>query len=108
MIQLSDETAKELNETLNELKVNSQTIVIKMDQIQDSMEKLEKTVEVLTQNLGSQEKRITILEQKVPQDLITDIALIKNHQQTNSKVLWTMVTITTGLIVQAIYRMLTS
>ncbi len=108
MIQLSDETAKELNDTLNELKVNSNTMVVKMDQIHDSMEKLEKTVESLTQNLSTQEKRITILEQKVPQDLITDIALIKRSQESSSKVLWTMVTITMGLIVQAIYKMIIS
>ena len=108
MIQLSDEAARELNDTLNELKVNSNTMVIKMDQIHDSMEKLEKTVELLTQNLSTQEKRITILEQKVPQDLITDIALIKRSQESSSKTLWTMVTITTGLIVQAIYKMVVS
>lgn len=108
MIQLSDEAAKELNDTLNELKVNSNTMVIKMDQIHDSMEKLEKTVEFLTQNLSTQEKRITILEQKVPQDLITDIALLKKSQESSSKVLWTMVTITMGLIVQAIYKMIVS
>lgn len=108
MIQLSDETAKELNDTLNELKVNSHTMVMKMDQIQDSMEKLEKTVESLTQNLSSQEKRITILEQKIPNDLITDIALMKKSQESSSKILWTMVSITTGLIIQAVYRMITS
>lgn len=108
MIQLSDDAARELNESLNELKFNSNTMVVKIEQIHDSMEKLEKTVESLTQNLGSQEKRITILEQKIPVDLITDIALIKRQQEASSKTLWTMVTITTGLIVQAIYRMLTS
>ncbi len=105
MIQLSDETAKELNDTLNELKVNSHTIVVKMDQIYDSLEKLEKTVEVLTQNISSQEKRITILEQKVPQDLITDIALIKNSQQNSSKIIWSLITLVTGLIGQTLYRM---
>ncbi len=108
MIQLSDDAAKELNDSLNELKVNSQTIVYKMDQIQDSMEKLEKTVESLTNNLGNQEKRITILEQKIPQDLLTDIVLLKRHQESSSRILWTMVTITSGLIVQAIYKLISN
>lgn len=108
MANLSDESLQELNENLSELKVNSQTIVIKMDQIYGTMEKMEKTIESLNQAISSQEKRITILEQKMPPDLLTDFALMKNRQETNSKVLWTMVSITMGLIVQAIYRMLTS
>jgi len=108
MAQLSEENLRELNENLNELKVNSQTIVIKMDQIYGTMEKMEKAIESLNQAISSQEKRITILEQKMPPDLLTEFALIKSRQETSSKVLWTMVTITTGLIIQAVYRMLTS
>lgn len=106
MAQLSDDSVKELNSTLNELKINSQTIVIKMDQIYDTVEKMEKSIDSMNQAIGNQEKRITVLEQKIPQDLLTEFALMKNRQESSSKILWTMVTITTGLIVQAIYKML--
>jgi len=108
MAQMSEESLRELNENLSELKINSQTIGVKIDQRYGTMEKMEKTIESLNQAISSQEKRITILEQKMPPDLLTEFALIKNRQETSSKVLWTMVTITTGLIIQTIYRMLSS
>ena len=108
MAQMSDENLRELNENLSELKLNSQTIVVKMDQIYGTMEKMEKTIESLNLAISSQEKRITILEQQMPNNLLTDFALMKNRQESSSKVLWAMVSIVTGLIVQAVFRMLTS
>ena len=85
---LSDEKVSELNQSLNELKVNTQTIVIKMEQIYDSIEKLEKTVETISTAVSSQEKRLTVLEQSTPKNLIEDLALLKNSQQTYNKLLW--------------------
>jgi chromosome segregation ATPase len=85
---LSDDKISELNSSLNELKVNTHTIVVKMDQIYDSIEKLEKTVETISMAVSSQEKRLTVLEQSVPKNLIEDLALLKNSQQTYNKLLW--------------------
>jgi predicted nucleic acid-binding Zn-ribbon protein len=85
---LSDDKISELNSSLNELKVNTHTIVVKMDQIYDSIEKLEKTVETISTAVSSQEKRLTVLEQSVPKNLIEDLALLKNSQQTYNKLLW--------------------
>ena len=88
MAQVSEEMALELNQSLNELKVNTQTIVIKMDQIYDSIEKLEKTVESISTAVSSQEKRLTVLEQGIPKNLIEDMAILKNAQQTHNRILW--------------------
>jgi hypothetical protein len=85
---LSDEKVIELNQSLNELKVNTHTIVVKMEQIYDSIEKLEKTVETISTAVSSQEKRLTVLEQSMPKNLIEDLALLKNSQETYSKILW--------------------
>ena len=85
---LSDEKVSELNQSLNELKVNTHTIVVKMEQIYDSIEKLEKTVETISTAVSSQEKRLTVLEQLTPKNLIEDLALLKNSQQTYNKLLW--------------------
>ena len=84
---LSDEKVSELNQSLNELKVNTHTIVVKMEQIYDSIEKLEKTVETISTAVSSQEKRLTVLEQLTPKNLIEDLALLKNSQQTYNKLL---------------------
>lgn len=87
-MSLSDEKVIELNQNLNELKINTQTIVIKMEQIYDSIEKLEKTVETISTAVSSQEKRLTVLEQSMPRNLIEDLALLKNSQQAYNKLLW--------------------
>ena len=88
MPQITEESVKELNDSLNELKVNTHTIVIKMDQIYDSIEKLEKTVETISTAVSSQEKRLTVLEQSIPKNLIQDLAVLKNAQETYNKILW--------------------
>ena len=88
MAQFSEDVALELNQSLNELKVNTQTIVVKMDQIYDSIEKLEKTVESISTAVSSQEKRLTVLEQGIPKNLIEDMAILKSSQQTHNKILW--------------------
>ena len=88
MPQLNDEAVMHLNASLNELKVNTQTICVKMDQIYDSIEKLEKTVESINTAVSSQEKRLTVLEQAIPKNLIEDLAILKSSQQTHNKILW--------------------
>jgi prefoldin subunit 5 len=88
MSQFSSDDLKILNENLNDLKVNIHTLVVKMDQIYDSIEKLEKTVETISTAVSSQEKRITVLEQVTPKNLIEDLAVLKNSQQTHNKILW--------------------
>jgi len=80
-MSLSDEKVIELNQNLNELKINTQTIVIKMEQIYDSIEKLEKTVETISTAVSSQEKRLTVLEQSTPRNLIEDLALLKTRNK---------------------------
>jgi tetrahydromethanopterin S-methyltransferase subunit B len=106
MSQLNEESIKELNNTLNELKVNTHTIVIKMDQIYDSIEKLEKTVETISAAVSTQEKRLTVLEQSTPKNLIEDLALLKNSQQTYNKILWVIATGVAMSLVQSIFKVI--
>lgn len=85
---LTDDKILELNQNLSELKVNTNTIVLKMEQIYDSIEKLEKTVESVSAAVSSQEKRVTVLEQSVPKHLLEDLAILKNSQASYNKLLW--------------------
>jgi uncharacterized protein YoxC len=106
MIQITEEGMQSLNHNLNELKVNTQTIVIKMDQIYDSIEKLEKSVEAVNEAVSSQEKRITVLEQSIPKDLIADLALLKNSQNTMNKILWIVAGGVLAALAQSVFKII--
>jgi len=106
MAQLNEDSINHLNETLNELKVNTHTICVKMDQIYDSIEKLEKTVETISTAVSTQEKRITILEQGIPKNLIEDLALLKSAQQTYNKLLWVVATGVAAALMQSFFKII--
>jgi hypothetical protein len=106
MPQLNEDAIKNLNETLGELKMNTQTICVKMDQIYDSIEKLEKTVETISTAVSTQEKRLTILEQGIPKNLIEDIVLVKNAQQTYNKLLWIIATGVAAALMQSFFKII--
>ena len=106
MAQLNEDSISHLNDTLNQLKVNTHTICVKMDQIYDSIEKLEKTVESISTAVSTQEKRITILEQGIPKNLIEDLALVKNAQQTYNKLLWVIATGVGMSLIQSIFKII--
>lgn len=111
MAELNEQGVKELNKILSELTINSKTIVVKMDQIYDSIErlegsieKLEATTEKISTVVGTQEKRITILESQIPTHLMQDIALLKRSQETLSKILWVVGTAAIGSVLNTVFK----
>ena len=108
---VTDESIKELTQALNELKVTNTTMVVKMEQIYDSIErletsieKLEKVTESINNSVSSQEKRLTVLEQNVPHHLMQDLAVIKSTQDTQSKILWLVGSGTALALIQALIK----
>lgn len=106
MPQITEESVKQLNESLNELKVNTHTIVVKMEQIYDSIEKLEKTVESISLAVSTQEKRITVIEQAIPRNLIEDLAILKNAQETYNKILWIVAGGVAASLMQSFFKII--
>lgn len=109
----SDETLKELTQALVELKVTNNTMVVKMEQIytsieklENSIEKLEKVTEGITSSVSSQERRLAVLEQLIPPQLVHDIAVLKANQATQGKLLWLLGSLTAAGIIQAIFKVL--
>lgn len=88
MSQLEQETAKELADAINSVKINTERLVTKMELIYDSVERLENAIEKINETVTSQERRITILEQSVPKNLLEDVVLLKSAQAAMSKFLW--------------------
>jgi hypothetical protein len=107
----SEESVKDLTQALNELKMTNNTMVVKMEQIYDSIErletsieKLEKVTEAINQSVSSQEKRLTVLEQNVPSHLMQDLAVLKSTQESQSKILWLVGSGTALALIQAVIR----
>ena len=83
-----NESFRELESVMMEIKIGTERISSKLEQLSDTIEKLESSISRIDNALSSQEKRLIILEQSVPRNLLEDIALIKNAQANQNKILW--------------------
>ena len=79
---------RELETVMMEVKIGTERISSKLEQLSDIIEKLENSISRIDNALSSQEKRLIILEQSVPRNLLEDLALIKNAQSNQNKLIW--------------------
>ena len=79
---------RELTESIHEIKLNTERLVSKLEQVNSNIERLEDSVEDLHTSLSEQDRRLTILEQMVPRNLVQDVAILKQNQSTFTKILW--------------------
>lgn len=79
---------RELETVMMEVKIGTERISAKLEQLSDIIEKLENSISRIDNALSSQEKRLIILEQSVPRNLLEDLALIKNAQGMQTKLIW--------------------
>lgn len=79
---------RELTEAIHEIKLNTERLVSKLEQVNSNIERLEDSVEDLHNSLSEQDRRLTILEQMVPRNLVQDVAILKQNQSTFTKILW--------------------
>jgi hypothetical protein len=85
---LSDEAIKELSFMLTEVKLSTERMAAKLEQTCDSIERLERSIHRIDNAVSSQERRVIILEQKLPDNLLQDLALIKDSQEVQKKIMW--------------------
>ena len=78
----------EVSEVLKELIIKMERMDGKLEQIVDKIDKLEKNVENINVAVSSQERRITILEQTVPNNIKEEVTKLKTHQESQSKIMW--------------------
>ena len=79
---------RDLTESIHEIKLNTERLVSKLEQVSENIEKLEESVDTLHKSLSEQDRRLTKLEQMVPRNLIEDVAILKQNQSTVTKILW--------------------
>lgn len=85
---MSDESVKELGEMLLDLKLGQERMSAKLTQTCDSIERLERSIHRIDNAVSSQERRVIILEQKIPDNLLQDLALMKDSQEVQKKIVW--------------------
>ena len=78
----------DVSEILKELIIKMERMDSKLEQIVDKIDKLEKNVENINVAISSQERRITILEQTVPNNIKEEVTKLKTHQEAQSKIMW--------------------
>lgn len=83
-----NELFRELETVMMEVKIGTERISNKLEQLSDTITKLESSISRIDNALSSQEKRLIILEQGVPKNLLEDLALIKNAQNMQTKLTW--------------------
>ena len=110
MSQESDLTnvVRKLSEVTNDIKINTEILVTKLEQVNDNIEKLEASVEDLHMSLSEQDRRLTVLEQMIPSNLLQDFAVMKQTQGTFTRLLWVLGGATMTTFADMLYHMITT
>jgi len=77
-----------VRELLTELKISVERMSARVDQTYDRIERLEESIQKVESAVSSQERRLIVLEQSVPQNLVSDLALMKDSVGTYKKAVW--------------------
>lgn len=93
---MADENNEVVRELLTELKISVERMSARVDQTYDRMERMETSIQKVESSISGQERRLIILEQAVPQNLISDLALMKDSVDTYKKVVWIAVAAVAG------------
>ena len=85
---MSEESVKELSIMLTEVKLSTERMAAKLEQTCDSIERLERSIHRIDNAVSSQERRLIIVEESIPDNLLSDLALMKDSQDTQKKIIW--------------------
>lgn len=88
---MSEESVKELSIMLTEVKLSTERMTAKLEQTCDSIERLERSIHRIDNAVSSQERRLIIVEESIPDNLLSDLALMKDAQETHKKIMWAVI-----------------
>lgn len=84
----NDAGFRDLETVMMEVKLSTERMTAKLEQLGDSITKLEGSIARIDSAVSSQERRLIIVEQSIPSHLLQDLALLKNAQDTQTKLIW--------------------
>jgi len=79
---------RDLETVMMEVKLSTERMTAKLEQLGDSITKLEGSIARIDNAVSSQERRLIIVEQSIPRDLLQDLALMKNSLGMQTKLMW--------------------
>lgn len=79
---------RDMEEVMIEIKIGTERISSKLEQLGDTISKLESSISRIDNAISSQERRLIVLEQSIPRNLLEDLALLKNSQANQTKLMW--------------------
>lgn len=85
-----------VRELLTEMNIKIERMSARVDQTYDRIERLENSIQKVESAVSSQERRLIVLEQAVPHNLVSDLALMKDSNDTYKKVVWIAVAAIAG------------
>lgn len=97
---------RKLSEVVHDIKTNTEILVTKIEQVNDNIEKLEASVEDLHMSISEQDRRLTVLEQMIPPNLLQDFAIMKQTQGTFTRLLWILGGATLSTFADMVYHMI--
>lgn len=98
---------RELTDSIHEIKLNTERLVSKLEQVNSNIERLEDSVEDLHTSISEQDRRLTILEQMVPRNLVQDVAILKQNQSSFNRILWLLGGATVATLGDMLIKMIT-
>ena len=88
---MADENFKELGMMITELKLSTERMAARLEQTCDSIERLEESIKRVDAAVSSQERRLIVVEESIPDNLLADLALMKDSQETQKKIIWAVI-----------------
>ena len=99
-----------LQESLSEIKLLAANVDTKLDQLSDSVKKLEAGFEDLKSVTNSQETRLVVLEERyqrctdmMPENLSEDFALMKSQLSSYQRFTWILTTSVVGVVAKLLF-----
>jgi len=100
---MADDSFKELGLMITELKLSTERMSTRLEQTCSSIERLEESIKRVDAAVSSQERRVIILEESIPDNLIADLALIKDSQEIQKKIIWGVIAATIATWAKTIF-----
>lgn len=82
------DSRKDLESMVVEIKLGTERLIAKLDQLNSGVSRLETSMCKIDKTVEELEKKVIIIEQELPDDLRKDLALLKNSQDTHTKIIW--------------------
>lgn len=79
---------QDMQSMILEIKIATDRVYSKLEQLSTSVAKLEGSMSNIDMKVSDLEKKVIILDQAIPDDLHKDMTLLKNSQDTQSKMMW--------------------